>query len=58
MIIGQNARPGAGRARSCTLLGRDASSATLVTMTDFVTATGGGYFFSPSLSALEAVLGS
>jgi Dyp-type peroxidase family len=58
MIIGQNARPGAGRARSCTLLGRDASSANLVTMTDFVTATGGGYFFSPSISALEAVLGS
>lgn len=58
MIIGQNARPGAARARSCTLLGRDASPATLVTVTDFVTATGGGYFFSPSVSALETVLGS
>jgi Dyp-type peroxidase family len=58
MIIGQNGRPGAGRARSCTLLGHDASPATVVTMTDFVVATGGGYFFSPSMSALEMVLGA
>lgn len=58
MIIGQNGRPGAGRARSCTLLGHDAGAATVVTMTDFVIATGGGYYFSPSMSALEMVLGA
>jgi Dyp-type peroxidase family len=56
MVIGQNGRPGAGRARSATILGRDASPATVVTMTDFVVATGGGYFFSPSISALDRVL--
>lgn len=58
MVIGQNGRPGARRARSATLLGRDAGAATVVTMTDFVVATGGGYFFSPSMSALERVLGA
>jgi Dyp-type peroxidase family len=56
MIIGQNAHPSASRARSCTVFGRDTTPAALVTMTDFVVATGGGYFFSPSISALKEVL--
>jgi len=58
MVIGQNANPTAGRARSCTILGRDASPATIVTMSDFVIASGEGYFFSPSISALKTVLGA
>jgi Dyp-type peroxidase family len=58
MIIGQNGRPGAGRARSCTLLGDNASPATVKTTADFVVATGGGYFFSPSISALKSVFGA
>jgi Dyp-type peroxidase family len=56
MVIGQNGTPGAGRERSCTVFGRKAVPATLVTMNDFVVPTGGGYFFSPSISALKEVL--
>ena len=57
-LLAENAKPGAARVRSSILLGRDASAATVVAMTDFVTATGGGYFFSPSIGALETVLGA
>jgi Dyp-type peroxidase family len=56
MLIGQNGQPGSGRVRSCTVFAREAIPATLVTMTDFVIPTGGGYFFAPSISALKAVL--
>ncbi|MCV6972015.1 Dyp-type peroxidase [Mycobacterium bohemicum] len=56
MVIGQNGRPGARRARSAIIFGRHASPATVVTMTDFVVATGGGYFFTPSISALQQVI--
>jgi Dyp-type peroxidase family len=56
MMIGQNGMPGDHRERSCTIFGEGANSATLVTMKDFVVPTGGGYFFSPSISALKEVL--
>ena len=65
MMIGQNGVPGDRRERSCTIFGPGAASAifgpgaasaTLVTMSDFVVPTGGGYFFSPSISALKEVL--
>jgi Dyp-type peroxidase family len=56
MVIGQNGRPGGGRMRNCTVFGQGAVPATLVTMNDFVVPTGGGYFFSPSISALKEVL--
>lgn len=56
MMIGQNGMPGDHRARSCTVFGEGANSATLETMSDFVIPTGGGYFFSPSISALKEVL--
>ncbi len=56
MMIGQNGMPGDRRMRSCTVFGRGAAPATLATMSDFVIPTGGGYFFSPSVSALKEVL--
>jgi len=56
MMIGQNGMPGDDRMRSCTVFGRGAVPATLTTMSDFVVPTGGGYFFSPSVSALKEVL--
>jgi len=56
MVLGQNGVPGDRRMRSCTIFGSGAVPATLVTMSDFVVPTGGGYFFSPSISALKEVL--
>lgn len=56
MVMGQNGMPGGHRERSCTIFGQGAVSAKLVTMSDFVIPTGGGYFFSPSISALKEVL--
>lgn len=58
MIVGQNGRPGQGRIKTCTLLGTGGNAATLSTAKDFVIPTGGGYFFSPSVSALKDVLGT
>lgn len=53
MVIGQNGQPGEDRMRRCTLLGAGGSAASVTAERDFVIPTGGGYFFSPSLSALR-----
>jgi Dyp-type peroxidase family len=57
MLVGQNGHPGQGRRRHCTLFGRDLATIEVATDQDFVIATGGGYFFSPSISALRGTLG-
>ncbi|MFI0482945.1 Dyp-type peroxidase [Actinomadura sp. 9N215] len=57
MLIGQNGEPKQGRRRTSTVFGAGAKTATLSTSVDWVVPTGGGYFFSPSISALRDVLG-
>ena len=56
MVVGQNGHPGEGRRRVCVLFGSALQQTMLSTVTDFVVPTGGGYFFSPSISALRDTL--
>jgi Dyp-type peroxidase family len=60
MFVGQNGQPGENRQRRCTILGgvvgTSMATASLVADQDFVIPTGGGYFFSPSISALRNIL--
>jgi Dyp-type peroxidase family len=61
MLVGQNGQPGQHRQRRCRLLGEAIGSGRLATATivaddEFVIPTGGGYFFSPSISALRNTL--
>jgi Dyp-type peroxidase family len=58
MVIGQNGLPGQDRRRSCVILAPDGTPHVIHTDQDFVIPTGGGYFFSPSVSALKEVLGT
>jgi deferrochelatase/peroxidase EfeB len=55
MAIGQNGQPGEGRERSCMIL-KPPQTGTVTAVRDAVIPTGGGYFFSPSISALRDVL--
>jgi Dyp-type peroxidase family len=59
-IIGQNNTPGQNRERRFTVAFKDANgnsqSRVLTTQTDWVIPTGGGYFFAPSIRALQETL--
>lgn len=55
-IIGQNSAPGEGRARTCSLFGADLKPMDIATDKEWVIPTGGGYFFLPSIRALQKVL--
>lgn len=57
MLVGQNGEPGGERLRSATLLGRNFEAGEIETRRDFVIPTGGGYFFTPGISALREILG-
>jgi Dyp-type peroxidase family len=56
LLVGQNGVPRAERRRSAVVFAKDGASATLTSPADFVIPTGGGYFFSPSIDAIEEVL--
>ena len=61
LIVGQNADPGQGRQRTCTLRRQQncqAFEATIEVEGDWVIPTGGGYFFTPSISTLTEVIGA
>jgi Dyp-type peroxidase family len=58
MVVGQNGQPGEHRERSCVVFGKDLEEETISTSSDYVIPTGGGYFFSPSISALRDTLAS
>jgi Dyp-type peroxidase family len=55
-VIGQNGDPAAARERSFVLRGPDGSFETIRLPQEWVVATGGDYFFAPSISALKDVL--
>lgn len=55
LVIGQNGQPGQDRQRSCLLL-KPGATGTVTAVDDAVIPTGGGYFFSPSMSAMRDVL--
>lgn len=56
LFVGQNPVAGEERIRSCTLFGGQLQQASVGTNAQWITPTGGGYFFLPSLSAIRTVL--
>ena len=56
MLIGLNGNVGQGRERQAGVFDSQAEFVPLATDKQWITPTGGGYFFSPSLSALKTVL--
>jgi Dyp-type peroxidase family len=61
LLVGQNGQPGENRLRRCIVFGssddptKPPPTAEIVAERDFVVPTGGGYFFSPSISALHEI---
>lgn len=56
LLVGRQRAASGGAGRSLVLIGQDDQRFELVTSQEWVVATGGGYFFSPSISALRDVL--
>ena len=57
IFIGQNPDPMEKRIRRCSIFGEGLAQAEINTDAQWVTPTGGGYFFVPSISAISQVLG-
>ncbi len=57
LVVGQNGQPGEGRIRTAIIIEHGGQLATVAADRDVVTPTGGGYFFSPSISAVRDVIG-
>jgi deferrochelatase/peroxidase EfeB len=55
-IIGQNGEPGQSRGRNTEIFVTQTQKESLLLPADFVTPTGGGYFFSPSITAIRDFL--
>ncbi|HVS87536.1 MAG TPA: hypothetical protein VHF01_04870 [Candidatus Acidoferrum sp.] len=55
MIVGQNA-PAADGVRRCSIFGQKLEQASVGTPSHWVTPTGGGYFFVPSISAIPDMI--
>ncbi|NJM59324.1 MAG: Dyp-type peroxidase [Oscillatoriales cyanobacterium RU_3_3] len=61
LIVGQNNNLGQNRKRRCTIRRKvdgQTKEAIIESETDWVIPTGGGYFFSPSITALKDILGA
>jgi Dyp-type peroxidase family len=61
LIVGQNNKPGQNRVRRCTIrrkINGEQFEAPIEVEGDWVIPTGGGYFFTPSITALQEVLGA
>jgi hypothetical protein len=56
-VLGQNNAPGAKRLRKLKVIDPSGQEKTLQTTADWVIPSGGGYFFAPSISALNQFAG-
>lgn len=56
LFVGQNGNAGEERERTGGIFGKNAVNQQLKTSDQWITSTGGGYFFSPSLSAIAKIL--
>jgi len=56
LVIGQNGNVGKRRERTGVLFGAGAATETVSTADQWITPTGGGYFFSPLITVIEKVL--
>ena len=57
MLLGQNGTSGSNRERSCVFQSTGGEQASVSTLSEWIVPTGGGYFFCPSIDAIESIIG-